>query len=281
MRSTLAGKVAFVTGGASGIGAALATRLVGEGAEVWIGDRQADQAEGLAQRLNGAGGKAHAVELDVRSYPAFERAIEEVIHRSGRIDFLFDNAGISIAGEVDSLSLDDWNDVFDVNVRGVVHGIQAVYSHMIEQHSGHIINTASLAGLTVDAGNAPYTASKHAVVGISKTLRIEAERHGIQVSVLCPGVVRTPMMTGGTYGRLRANVDEAQYVKEMFEPLKPMAPDAFAERALRGVLRGRAIIVLPAWYRATWFLERLSPALSMRMSRLALNRKRRLESTSS
>jgi NAD(P)-dependent dehydrogenase (short-subunit alcohol dehydrogenase family) len=277
----LAGKVAFVTGGASGIGAALATRLVGEGAEVWIADRQADQAEELAQRLNSGGGKAHAVELDVRSYPAFERAIAEAIQRSGRIDFLFNNAGITIAGEIDSLTLDDWNDVFDVNLRGVVHGIQAVYSHMIEQHSGHIVNTASLAGLTTDAGNAPYTASKHAVVGISKALRIEAERHGIRVSVLCPGVVRTPMMTGGKYGRLQANVDEAQFVKEMFEPLKPMAPEAFAERALHGVLRGKAIIVLPAWYRATWFLERLSPTLSMRMSKLALNRKRQLESTSS
>lgn len=275
----MAGKVAFVTGGASGIGSALATELVGGGAEVWIADRQIGPAADLVQRLNEAGGKAHAVELDVRDFSSFECAITEAVQQSGRIDFLFNNAGITIAGEIDSLKLDDWYDVFDVNLRRVVHGIQAVYPIMIEQHSGHIVNTASFAGLTIDAANAPYTASKHAVVGISKTLRIEAERHGVKVSVLCPGVVRTLMMTGGKYGRLQANVDGTQFVNEMFEPLRPMAPDAFAEHALRAVLHGRAIIVLPTWYRAMWYLERMSPTLSMRMSKMALNRKRQLEST--
>ncbi len=281
MKSSVAGKVAFVTGGASGIGSALAAELVGGGAEVWIADRQAGPAEELAQRLNETGGKAHAIELDVRDFASFQSAAAQVVKQSGRIDFLFNNAGISIAGEIDSLTLDDWFDVFDVNLRGVVHGIQAVYPFMIERRSGHIVNTASFAGLTIDAGNAPYTASKHAVVGISKTLRIEAERHGVKVSVLCPGVVRTPMMTGGKYGRLQANIDEAEFVKEMFEPLRPMTPVAFAKRAVRAVLRGDAIIVLPAWYRAMWYLERLSPTMSMRMSKVALNRKRQLESTPS
>ncbi|MDH6247041.1 SDR family NAD(P)-dependent oxidoreductase [Mycobacterium sp. OTB74] len=278
MRSSLAGKVAFVTGGASGIGSALATQLAGAGAEVWIADRQAGQAEKLAQRLEGRGGKAHGVDLDVRDFQSFERAVKEAVEQSGRIDFLFNNAGITIAGEMDSLTLNDWNDVLDVNLRGVVHGIQAVYPIMIAQRCGHIVNTASFAGLTIDAGNAPYTASKHAVVGISKTLRIEAERHGVKVSVLCPGVIRTPIMTGGKYGRLQPNVDEAEFVKEMFESLRPMPPDVFAEQALRAVLRGRTIIVLPRWYRALWYLERISPALSMRMSKATLNRKRQLES---
>jgi NADP-dependent 3-hydroxy acid dehydrogenase YdfG len=275
----VAGKVAFVTGGASGIGGALATELAGLGAEVWIADRQAGPAEELAQHLNEIGGTAHAAELDVRDFPSFERVIAGAVRQSGQIDLLFNNAGITIAGEIDSLTLDDWHDVLDVNLRGVVNGIQAVYPLMIAQGSGHIVNTASFAGLTIDAGNAPYTASKHAVVGISKTLRIEAERHGVKVSVLCPGVVRTPLMTGGKYGRLQTNVDAAEFVKEMFEPLRPMPPQAFAEQALRAVLRGKAIIVLPAWYRAMWYLERLSPTLSMRMSKSALKRKRKLEST--
>ena len=133
--------------------------------------------------------------LDVRSYSSFERAVAEAVQQSGRIDYLFNNAGIGVGGEVDSYTLDDWNDVFDVNLRGVVHGIQAVYPIMIRQHSGHIVNTASMAGLVTNAGMASYTATKHAVVALSKALRVEAERHGVQVSVLCPGAIRTPILT--------------------------------------------------------------------------------------
>jgi NAD(P)-dependent dehydrogenase (short-subunit alcohol dehydrogenase family) len=278
MASNVSGKIAFVTGGASGIGAALATKLADEGAEVWIADRQIDAGQELAQRFNSGGAKAHAIELDVRSYPSFERAVAEVVQQSGQIDYLFNNAGIGVSGEVDSYTLDDWNDVFDVNLRGVVHGIQAVYPIMIRQHSGHIVNTASMAGLVASPGMGSYTATKHAVVGISKALRVEAERHGVQVSVFCPGVIRTPIMTGGRYGRMNISDEE---VLKFGERLRPMAPEVFAERALRRVLRGEAIIVVPAWWKAFWYLERLSPALSMRAAKMLLKRIRELEPTAS
>jgi NADP-dependent 3-hydroxy acid dehydrogenase YdfG len=275
MASSASGKVAFITGGASGIGAALATKLVDKGAEVWIADRQVGLAQELAQHLNGVGGRAHAVELDVRSYPSFERAVTEEVQQSGRIDYLFNNAGIGIGGEVDSLTLDDWGDVIDVNLRGVIHGIQAVYPIMIRQHSGHIVNTASMAGLVTTVSQAGYTATKHAVVALSKTLRLEAEHHGVQVSVLCPGVIRTSILTGGRYGRHHGVSDED--LLRLGEALRPMAPDTFAERALRAVLRGDAIIVVPSWWKALWYLERLSPALSMRAAKLALKRTREVQ----
>src|SRR6478609_6350278 len=121
MASNVSGKIAFVTGGASGIGAALSTKLVDGGAEVWIADRQVGSAQELAQRLNSGAGKAHAIELDVRSYPSFEQAVGEAVQQSGRIDYLFNNAGIGVGGEIDSYTLDDWNDVFDVNLRGARH----------------------------------------------------------------------------------------------------------------------------------------------------------------
>ena len=152
MASSVSGKIAFVTGGASGIGAALASKLVDGGAEVWIADRQIGAAQELAQRLNSGGVKAHAIELDVRDYSSFEHAVADAVQQSGRIDYLFNNAGIGVGGEVDSYTLDDWNDVFDVNLRGVVHGIQAVYPVMIRQHAGHIVNTASMAGLVTTVG---------------------------------------------------------------------------------------------------------------------------------
>jgi NAD(P)-dependent dehydrogenase (short-subunit alcohol dehydrogenase family) len=281
MAASVSGKIAFVTGGASGIGAALSTRLVDEGAEVWIADRQIGSARELARRLDSGGAKAHAIELDVRSYPSFEAAVAEAVQQSGRIDYLFNNAGIGVSGEVDSYELEDWNDVFDVNLRGVAHGIQAVYPIMIRQHSGHIVNTASMAGLIASPGLGSYTATKHAVVGISKALRVEAKRHGVQVSVFCPGVIRTPMMTGGQYGRMNmAGVSDEELLK-FWERLRPMAPEKFAERALRAVFRGDAIIIVPAWWKALWYLERLSPALSMRVAKLALERIREVDSTAS
>jgi len=277
MASSVSGKIAFITGGASGIGAALATKLVDGGAEVWIADRQIGAAQELAQRLNSGRAKAHAIELDVRSYPSFESAVAEAVRQSGRIDYLFNNAGIGVGGEIDSYTLDDWNDVFDVNLRGVVHGIQAVYPIMIRQHSGHIVNTASMAGLVTTVGQASYTATKHAVVAISKTLRLEAERHGVQVSVFCPGAIRTPALTGGKFGRIPGISDEE--LLKSWEQLRPMAPEEFAERALRAVLRGDAIIVVPASWKAWWYLERLSPALSMRFAKVMLKRIRELKST--
>jgi len=281
MGSHLSGEVAFVTGGASGIGAALATKLADGGAEVWIADRQLGLAQELAQRLNIGGAKAHAIELDVRSYPSFERAVAEVVQQSGRIDYLFNNAGIGVGGEIDSYTLDDWNDVFDVNLHGVVHGIQAVYPIMIRQRSGHIVNTASMAGLVATAGSGSYTASKHAVVALSRALRLEAERHGVTVSVVCPGAIRTPILTGGQYGRMTKTGISDEDLLKFWEPFRPMAPEKFAERVLRAVLRGDAIIVVPAWWKALWYLERLSPALSMRVGRLGLRRLREMAPTAS
>ncbi|OBF92862.1 short-chain dehydrogenase [Mycobacterium sp. 852002-51163_SCH5372311] len=278
MAASVSGKIAFVTGGASGIGAALAAELAEGGAEVWIADRQLDAAQEVAQRLNSGGAKARAIELDVRDYPSFERAVAEVVRQSGRIDYLFNNAGIGVGGEVDSYTLDDWNDVFDVNLHGVVHGIQAVYPIMIGQRSGHIVNTASVAGLLASPGSASYTASKHAVVALSKALRLEAKRHGVQVSVLCPGAIRTPILTGGKYGRMTMTGLSDEQLLKFWEPARPMAPEKFAERALRAVLRGDAIIVVPAWWKAAWYLDRWLPAVSTLFARLTLKRIREMDS---
>lgn len=278
MPSSLSGKVAFVTGGASGIGAALSSELSNGGAEVWIADRQIGRAKELAQRLRDGGAKAHAIELDVRDAAAFESAAAEAVQESGRLDYLFNNAGIGVSGEIDSYTLDDWNDVFDVNLRGVVHGIQAVYPVMIRQGSGHIVNTASMAGLTTTVGQASYTATKHAVVAISRTMRVEAERHGVRVSALCPGVIRTPILTGGEYGRINAPGLTSEEFQKSWERLRPMDADKFAERVLRAVLRNDAMIIVPGWWKVWWYLERLSPALALRVSKMLLKELRKMES---
>jgi short-subunit dehydrogenase len=141
------------------------------------------------------------------------------------------------------------------------------------------VNTASGAGLVTTAGVGSYAATKHAVVGLSKALRVEAERHGVQVSVLCPGVIRTPILAGGKYGRNNGLSGESML--KFWEGFRPLAPEKFAVRALHAVVRGDAIIVVPAWWKAFWYLERLSPALSMRAARLPLKRLREVKSTTS
>ena len=273
------GKVAFVTGGGSGIGAALSAKLVDAGAQVWIADRHFDHAKTLAQRLDASGARAHAVELDVRDPAAVRRAIDAVVDAAGRLDYLFNNAGIGIGGEVDTLTLDDWSDIIDVNLRGVIHGVDAAYPIMIKQGSGHIVNTASMAGLITTSAQAAYSSTKHAVVALSKTLRVEGKTHGVRVSVLCPGVVRTPILTGGEYGHNRSISRENQ--QKLGEALRPMDPDEFADQALRAVMRNQAIIVVPRWWKALWYLERLSPALSMRTAATALKRTRQVQSAAS
>lgn len=186
-----------------------------------------------------------------------------VVARSGRIDYLFNNAGIGVAGDIAGYSLPDWYDVFDVNLRGVAHAIDAVYPVMRAQGSGHIINTASMAGLLPTGEAASYAATKHAVVGLSKTLRIEAEEYGVRVSVLCPGVIRTPILTTGKYGRWDLKPGSEQKALELWNRLRPMDVDQFAEKALRGVDRNLPIIIVPSWWKLLWWLERISPSLSL------------------
>jgi NAD(P)-dependent dehydrogenase (short-subunit alcohol dehydrogenase family) len=258
-------KVALVTGGASGIGAALAARMADLGAAVWIADRQRELAEQVAHRLRDAGGRVRAIELDVRRADSFTGVVGDILAQSARIDYLFNNAGIGVAGEVDSYTLEDWTDVFEVNLHGVVHGIQAVYPVMIRQGSGHIVNTASMAGLIPGPGMASYSTSKHAVVGLSKALRIEAAAHGVTVSALCPGVIDTPILTGGVYGRGQQNGNGEREFFAVPKGLRLVGPERLAEQALRAVARRDGIIVLPRWWRASWYLERLSPAASMRV----------------
>ena len=259
----MADQVAFISGGASGIGAAFARELAKQGTAVVLADRQLGLAEEIAAAIVQDGGQASAVELDVRNAAQFQRAVDETVARTGRIDYFFNNAGIGVGGEIAHYSLADWYDVFDVNLRGVVHGIQAVYPLMCKQGSGHIINTASMAGLLPTGEAASYAATKHAVVGLSKALRIEAKEHGVRVSALCPGVIRTPILTTGKYGRLNMKPGAEKKVMELWERMRPMDVDVFARKALRGVERNEPIIIFPFLWKVLWWLERLSPTFSL------------------
>jgi NAD(P)-dependent dehydrogenase (short-subunit alcohol dehydrogenase family) len=260
--STFNGKVALITGGASGIGAALARALGERGAEVVVADRQAALAEDVAAKIRSAGGKASGAELDVRQLSSMARVVAETETRLGKVDLFFNNAGIGVGGEMDAYAARDWDDVFDVNLRGVAYGIQCVYPIMIRQRSGHIINTASVAGLVAAPLSGSYCATKHAVVGLSKSLRVEARRHGVRVSALCPGAIATPILSGGKYGRFNTPGMTKEIALQMWARARPMDPDVFARKVLRAVEKNEGIIVVPGWWKALWYVDRLSPALS-------------------
>lgn len=180
---------------------------------------------------------------------------------------MFNNAGIVIGGTADLYRIDDWNKILDVNLRGVINGIQAVYKVMITQGFGHIVNTASMAGFMPGPGNVSYTTTKHAVIGLSKSLRCEAEPLGVRVSVICPGVVRTPILVGGgSYGKMLVDIPQEK-MDRLWKKLKPMSPNLFAQKVLKSMAKNKPIIIVPGWWRVFWWIYRLSPPLGMWLSK--------------
>ena len=260
------GAVALVTGGASGIGAALGRELARRGAKAVLADRDAAEAEAQAARIAAAGGRAEARMLDVRDAAAVDAAVADVFARHGRLDYLFNNAGIAVGGEAVDLRLEDWREAIEVNLMGVVHGVQAAWPRLAAQGFGHVVNTASMAAFLPTALAAPYGTTKSAVLGLSLALRLEGEPRGLRVSALCPGVIRTAILDGGRHGRLR-NFIPAATLAAMNERLRPMDADLFARRALDDVRRNKDVIVHPRGWRMLRLLQSTCPWLVRALSR--------------
>jgi NAD(P)-dependent dehydrogenase (short-subunit alcohol dehydrogenase family) len=259
------GATAIITGGASGIGRALGEELAKRGSEVVLADLQIELAEEVASGIRVAGAKATALKLDVTDFSAVESLLRETVERTGRLDYMFNNAGITIAGPIRLHTIEDWNRILDVNLRGVVNGVQAAYQIMLNQGFGHIVNTASTGGLVPNVISPSYTTTKYAVVGLSRVLRAEAAAEGIRVSVLIPGFVRTPMLEGGKYGKTLMDLspEQERELRDTFEKLKPMSPDTFAGKALDAIAKNKANIIVPSWWKLLWWIDRLSPPLTM------------------
>jgi NAD(P)-dependent dehydrogenase (short-subunit alcohol dehydrogenase family) len=263
---TYQGSVAIITGGASGIGRALAEALSAQGATLVLADLQIGLAEEVADGIRKNGGTATAREVDVTDFAAMEALVQSTLSNHGRLDYFFNNAGIGIGGEVRLYRIEDWYRVLDVNLRGVVNGIQAVYPVMVGQGYGHIVNTASMAGLMPSPGTVSYAATKHAVVGLSTSLRIEAEEYGVRVSVVCPGVIDTPILTGGKYGKMLMPI-QPEVQRALWQQLRPMPADRFARKVLAAVAKNKPVIIVPSWWKLFWWINRLSPPLGLYVGR--------------
>ena len=252
------GKQALVTGGGSGIGAALCRALVAAGAFVVCTDIDGDAAARTAADLRG---KARAARLDVTDAAAVQAAVDDVVNRAGRIDLMFNNAGIVWGGDTELLTLDQWNAIIDVNIRGVVHGVAAAYPLMVRQGYGHIVNTASMAGLTAAGQVTSYVMSKHAVVGLSLALRSEAAARGVGVLAVCPAAVETPILDKGSVGGF---VGRDYFLQA--QGGKPYDADRLARDVLRAIEKNKPLLVKPRIAHAQWMFARFAPTLMNRAS---------------
>jgi len=194
MSNNIEGKVVVITGASSGLGAATARLLSEQGAIVVLAARRAERIESLAAELEGKGGKALAVETDVSQPDQVKQLVDKAVETYGRIDVLLNNAGIMPLAPLERLKVDEWDQMIDVNFKGVLNGIAAALPFMQEQKSGHFINVSSVYGHKVGPAAAVYCATKHAVRALSEGLRQEVKPYNIRTTVISPGAVATELL---------------------------------------------------------------------------------------
>ena len=256
-------RVVLISGGASGIGAALATAHVMAGDTVVVADLHPRDP-------------SHVL-LDVRDREAFAAVARAVVDRHGRIDVFYDNAGIAVAGGIDELTPEHWDSAIDVNLRGVIHGVEAVYPVMRAQGHGHIVITASLAGLIPVPLLGPYTVTKHAVVALARVLRLEAAASGVRVSALCPAFVQTPMLGNINPGTAPTGANRMGAALGRRAQRRILHPEQVAAIVLAALPRNPEIIVAPRVLgRLGALAERLAPGVVRRLSAREIGRYRRL-----
>ena len=221
MEDNIKDKVVIITGASSGMGAAAAKHLSTLGATVVLGARRADRIEKLAAEINNGGARALAVTVDVINLEQMKNLVDTTVQKFGRVDVIINNAGVMPLSLVESLKVEEWNTMIDVNIKGVLNGIAAVLPYMKAQKSGQIINTASVAGHKIFSGSAVYSATKFAVRALTEGLRMEVIPYNIRTTIVCPGAVKTELLEQITDADVRKANEE--YVGEV-----GISPDSFA-----------------------------------------------------
>ena len=273
-------KVAIVTGGGMGLGQALCEELAGRGAIVVVADIKEDAAKLVGSRIAQSGGQARAVQVDVSKQADVARLIETTVSEFGRLDYIFNNAGIAIGGDTRDLTVEQWDRVLDVDLHGVVYGSLAAYQVMAKQGYGHIVNISSASGLIPQPGNSSYCTCKHGIIGLSLSLRFEGADLGVKVSAVCPGDMKTSIYENMVVMNMKVPREQVVELSRRSHFLIPQisAQDA-ARQILRGVTRNQALIIFPAAIRFIWRVYRAFPHLIYWISirRMRMFRKIRIE----
>jgi NAD(P)-dependent dehydrogenase (short-subunit alcohol dehydrogenase family) len=221
------GKVAVVTGASTGIGRAVAVALAKEGVNVVVADVDADRGEKVVVDLEAWGAEAMFVETDVADAAAAERLVARTLERFGRLDYAVNNAGIEgTQAPTHECDLDNWHRTIAIDLTGVFLCMRAELPPMLEQGAGSIVNMSSVAGLVGFAGIPAYTASKHGIVGLTRSAALEYATQGVRVNAVCPGVIRTEMVDRFT----NADPQAAAQMVEQMEPVGRMGtPEEIAD----------------------------------------------------
>lgn len=192
MNENIAGKIVVITGASSGLGEATARHLAHNGAKLVLGARRIERLQTLATELSL--GRDAAVKTDVADRAQVQALVDRAVEMHGRIDVMLNNAGLMPLAPLDRLKVDEWEQMVDVNIKGVLYGIAAALPHMKEQKGGHIINVSSVYGHKVAPGAAVYCATKYAVRALSEGLRQEVKPYNIRTTVISPGAVATELL---------------------------------------------------------------------------------------
>lgn len=236
------GKGCVVTGAASGIGFAVSEALLQSGAIVFMADRDTKGLASAVERLDTNAERVRAVTVDVTNQDQVQRLIEDAASQHGRLDYLFNNAGVGATMPIGTATLEHWRRLIDLNLWGVIYGIHFAIPVMRRQGGGHIITTSSVAGLIPLPYQSLYCTTKYAVAGLSESLRFELADEGIHFSVVCPGDVATAIYGKSIMGE----------VKETKPPDNAIPAEEAAQAILAGVANKEGIIVLPEFCRTHW-----------------------------
>lgn len=247
-------KVVFITGAASGIGRELARQLVGLGALVVLTDRDSEGCSAAAERI---GEGAEAVTLDVTKPDEFEKALDAAWQRFGKVDIVVNNAGFATGGEIAEIDAGIWERIVAVNLVGVAHGCRLAFPRMAAQGGGQIVNIASMFGLLPGPLFAPYVATKHAVVGLSRSLRLEGRASQVKVTAVCPGFIETPLFANA---ETAPGVDKDRGRESI--PFRFLPVEKAASVILNGVARNPERLVFPFEVRMLCWLDRMVPWLT-------------------
>jgi NAD(P)-dependent dehydrogenase (short-subunit alcohol dehydrogenase family) len=256
------GSIAAVTGAGSGIGRATALALAGQGARVVVTDLRLDSAEATADRIRQRGGEARAFAMDVADPAGVRDTLAQIQRGLGNPSVLVNNAGIAVGGHFLDTSLESWQKIISINLMGVVHCCQAFVPAMVlAGKPGHVVNIASMLGYTGMRGVTAYCATKFGVMGFSESLRAELHDHGIGVSAICPGMIRTNIITASILESSELDVEAKRKEIDTLYEKRNYPPEKVARAVLSAIRRNRAVVpVTPeAW--VAYYLKRLLPGV--------------------